>query len=229
MVEPDGAGSAMLQCAPSVVANMDLTPLAAIAALNLAAAVSPGPAFVLITRTAAGSTRSSALKVAAGTVAASVTWAAAALLGLQVVLTQAAGLYRAVQLVGGLYLFLVGMAIWRHAPDPMPEELAVTNLQVRGAFRKGLLLGLSNPKVVVFFGTIFTTAFAASTPAAIKWAALLVVLCIESAWYGTLALCFGSAPIRRGYRRVKTRLERVVGGLLVSFGAKLAWDGAHAK
>jgi threonine efflux protein len=208
---------------------MDLTPLAAIAALNLAAAMSPGPAFVFITRTAAGSTRSSALKAAAGTVAASVTWAAAALLGLQVVLTQAAGLYRAVQLVGGVYLCLVGMAMWRHAPDPMPEDSRAADLQLRGEFRKGLLLGLSNPKVVVFFGTIFTTAFAPSTPAAVKWAALLVVLCIESAWYGTLALCFGSMPIRRAYRRVKTGLERVFGAVLMSFGAKLAWDGARGR
>jgi len=79
-----------------------LTPLVAVAALNLAAAMSPGPAFVLITRTAAASSRSSALKAAAGTVAASVLWAAAALLGLQVLLTQAAGLYRAFQVAGGV-------------------------------------------------------------------------------------------------------------------------------
>src|SRR5256885_6616289 len=53
------------------VMTTDVTPLAAVAALNLAAAISPGPAFVLITRTAAASCRSSALRAAAGTVAAS--------------------------------------------------------------------------------------------------------------------------------------------------------------
>ena len=88
----------------------DLTPLAAVAALNLAAAISPGPAFVLITRTAASS-RSSALKAAMGTVTASLIWAAAALLGLQVILTQAAGLYRAFQVLGGLYLCPIGFAM----------------------------------------------------------------------------------------------------------------------
>jgi threonine efflux protein len=215
----------MLESRPSL---MDFTPLAAIAVLNLAAAMSPGPAFVLITRTAAGSTRSSALQAAAGTVAASVSWAAAALLGLQVVLAQAAGLYRGIQLVGGLYLFVIGLSMWRHAPDPMPAAASGAEVGVRGAFRKGLLLGLSNPKVVVFFGTIFTTAFAPSTPTAVKAAALLVVLCIETMWYSTLALCFGSGPIRRGYRRVKARLERIFGVLLMAFGARLAWDGARA-
>ncbi len=207
---------------------VDWTPLAAVAALNLAAAMSPGPAFMLITRTAAGSSRSPALQAAAGTVFASVTWAAAALLGLQVVLTQAAGLYRAFQLLGGLYLCFIGVAMWRHAPEPMPTASG-GDVPVRGVFRRGLVLGLSNPKVVVFFGTIFTSAFTSSTPASVKWAALLVVLCNESVWYGSLALCFGSSPVRRTYRRVKTSLERIFGALLLLFGTKLVWSGAPAN
>jgi threonine efflux protein len=205
----------------------ELTPLAAVAALNLAAAMSPGPAFVLITRTAAASSRSSALKAAAGTVAASVIWAAAALLGLQVILTQAAGLYRVFQVAGGLYLCVIGSVMWRHASDPMPTASGAES-HVRGAFTKGLLLGLSNPKVVVFFGTIFTTAFAPSTPAAVKWAALLVVLSNESIWYGSLALCFGSASVQRRYRRVKAGLERIFGALLIVFGGRLVWNGAQS-
>src|SRR5262245_32453801 len=178
---------------------MDLEPLAAIAVLNLAAAMSPGPAFVLITRTAAATTRTSALKAAAGTVVASVTWAAAALLGLQVIFMRAASLYRGLQVVGGVYLAILGLAMWRHAPDA-PDATPESGPEMRDAFRRGLLLGLSNPKVVLFFGTIFTTAFAPSTPAAVKWAAVLIVLCNESAWYGCLALSFGSAPVRRVYR-----------------------------
>lgn len=205
----------------------DLTPLAAVAALNLAAAISPGPAFVLITRTAAASSRSSALKAAIGTVTASLIWAAAALLGLQVLLTQAAGLYRAFQVLGGLYLCLIGFAMWRHAPEPMPVASGA-ELHARGAFSKGLVLGLSNPKVVVFFGTVFTTAFAPSTPAWVKWSALLVVLCNESLWYGSLALCFGSSPVQSTYRRVKTSLERSFGALLLAFGVKLVWNGAQS-
>jgi threonine efflux protein len=207
---------------------MDLRPLAAIAALNLAAAMSPGPAFIFITRTAAGSTRASALNAAAGTVAASVSWAAAALLGVHVVLTQAVGLYRAVQLAGGVYLAVLGMAMWRHAPDALATEVAAASVTGRGAFSKALLLGLSNPKVVVFFGTIFATALSPDTPAARKLAALVIVLCIESTWYGFLALCFGTPPVQRAYRRVKATFERIFGTVLIAFGARLVWSSARA-
>jgi threonine/homoserine/homoserine lactone efflux protein len=205
----------------------DLRPLATIAALNLAAAVSPGPAFALVTRTAAVSTRRSAFRVAAGTVTASVIWAAAALLGLQAVLAEASGLYRGIQLVGGLYLGALGIAMWRAASSPVAMTPAPDDGHGRGAFGRGLLLGLSNPKVVVFFGTIFTTVLAPSTPAAVKWAALLVVFCNESLWYGGLALTFGSPPVRRVYRRIKAVLERTFGLIMMLFGAKLLGDGGR--
>lgn len=208
---------------------MDLRPLAAIAALNLAAAMSPGPAFVFITRTAIGSGRAAALEAAAGTVLASVSWAAAALLGLHVVLTQAVGLYRGVQLAGGVYLAVLGIAMWRHAPDRLVTPPADAERSRRGAFTKALLLGLSNPKVVVFFGTIFATAFARDTPAAIKLMALVIVLCNETVWYTFLALCFGMRPVQAMYRRMKPAVERMFGTVLIAFGAKLAWGSARGN
>jgi threonine efflux protein len=208
--------------------DCNMTPLATIAALNLAAAISPGPAFVLVTKTAATSNRSSALKAAMGTAAASVIWATAAILGVEVILTRVAGIYRGLQLLGGLYLCFLGVAMWRHAPESLPT-ISGEGQEQRGAFKKGLLLGLSNPKVVVFFGTIFTTAFGPETPAVVKWAALPLVLCNESVWYGSLALCFGSSPIRSAYRRVKKGLERTFGIVLVTFGAKIAWNGVRVR
>jgi threonine efflux protein len=206
---------------------VDLRPLATIAALNLAAAMSPGPAFLLVSRTAAGSTRRSALLTAAGTASASVIWAAAALLGLQIILARAAGVYHVLQFVGGLYLCFIGFSIWRGAGVPL-AMLTPAKPQERGSFGRALLMGLSNPKVIVFFGTIFTTAFDPSAPAVFKWAALLVVLVIETTWYTSVATLFGISPIQRGYRKMKKTLERTFGGLMVLFGGRLTWSAVRA-
>jgi len=204
------------------------TPLAAVAALNLAAAMSPGPAFVLITRTAAASSRSSALEAAAGTVAASLIWAAAALLGLQVILTQAAGLYRAFQVAGGLYLCVIGGVMWRHASDPMPTSSGA-DAHARGAFTKGLFTGtLQSESGGVLRHHLHDGLHAVHSRGGVKWAALLVVMCNESIWYGSLALCFGSSLVQRRYRRVKAGLERIFGALLIVFGGRLVWNGAQS-
>lgn len=74
--------------------------LLTVAALNLVAAMSPGPAFVLVTQIASSSTRRDAFAAAAGTVLASLMWAAAALLGMQAVLLKTASLYRLFQFAG---------------------------------------------------------------------------------------------------------------------------------
>jgi len=207
----------------------EFQPLITVAILNLAAAVSPGPAFVLITQTAASSRRRVAWAAAGGTVAASLLWAAAALLGWQLVLARVAGVYRFLEIAGGLYLAFIGWSTWRHAADPLPQMGACGGSSSSVGFRKGLLLGLSNPKVIVFFGTIFTTLFRPSTPAIVRWAALGVIFINETVWYVSLATLFATSMIQRTYRRIKTHMERLFGGLLIIFGARLVWSGSRAR
>jgi threonine/homoserine/homoserine lactone efflux protein len=205
---------------------VDLRPLLTIAALDVAAAMSPGPAFLLVSRTAAGSTRRSALLTAGGTASASVIWAAAALLGVQMILTRAAGIYHVLQFLGGLYLCYIGISIWRGASVPLPAVIPA-EVAARRSYGRALLLGLSNPKIIVFFGTIFTTAFDPSAPAAFKLAALLVVTIIETTWYTSLATLFGISPIQRSYRKMKKALERTFGSLMFLFGGRLTWSSVQ--
>lgn len=207
----------------------EFQPLIAVAILNLAAAVSPGPAFVLITQTAVSCKRRVAWATAAGTVVASITWAGAALLGWQLILARAAGVYRLLEIAGGLYLAFIGWSTWRHAADPLPEMAGVGGASPSVGFRKGLLLGLSNPKVIVFFGTIFTTLFRPSTPGIVRGAALLVVFINETTWYMSLATLFGTSIMQRTYRNIKAHMERIFGGLLMLFGARLVWSGSRAR
>ena len=204
-------------------------PLAVVAALNFAAAVSPGPAFMLVTKTAAVSNRPVALATAAGTVTASTIWAAAALLGWEFFLVQVATFYRFLEIAGGLYLCFIGWSTWQSAPKPLPESERHASGSASVGFRKGLLLGLSNPKVIVFFGTIFTSVFTPSTPSTVRWAALLVILVNETLWYASVAVVFGTPTFREIYRRWKIPTERFFASILVFFGLRLVWSGGRHR
>jgi threonine/homoserine/homoserine lactone efflux protein len=127
---------------------MDVRPLLTIAVLHLAATMSPGPAFVLVTRVSATPARRSALQAAAGTVVGSLIWATAALLGFQVMLAKAAWAYRTLQVAGGVYLAFFGVAMWQLAPVPLNIDGASTHPSRRNAFWQALSLALSNPKVL---------------------------------------------------------------------------------
>jgi len=207
---------------------MDIRPLLELAALNLMGAMSPGPAVMLVSRTAASSKRDVALSMASGVILGSVIWATAAVLGLQLLLTKAAAIYRLIEIAGGIYLCFIGTQVFRHASAPMPQVQELRADRV-AAFRKGLLLNLSNPKVVVFFGTVFAALFNPRTPSSERWLAIVIVFFDETLWYVTLATAFGSGPVRRIYAKIKTPAERIFGGLLGFFGARLAWSGARLQ
>ena len=88
---------------------MDIT----VAVLSIAGAIalgaiSPGPSFVLVARTSVASSRTDGLATALGMGAGGVFFAAAALLGLHIVLNSVPWLNLGLKLLGGAYLIFLG-------------------------------------------------------------------------------------------------------------------------
>ena len=89
--------------------------------VDILAAMSPGPNFVLVTQTAVQRTTRHALAVVAGFVTTNFIWCAAVTLGLTALFDVAPWLYVAVKIGGGAYLIYLGIAMWRGA-DAMTIE-----------------------------------------------------------------------------------------------------------
>ena len=205
-----------------------LLPLLGLAAVHLMAAASPGPSLVLVAQTAVGSGRRAGLLAAFAMMLGAVIWAAAALYGLQALFARFEWLYVAMRIGGGLYLLYLAAMLWRHAPEPLPEPRAAgdkTTGDKTGAaqgFVRALLLQLSNPKVMVFFGSIFLALLPAHPPTGMQIATLAIVAFNEFTWYALITLLFSGGPARAIYRRAKFWLDRIMGGALALLGLRLA-------
>lgn len=210
-----------------------LLPLLGLAAVHLMAAASPGPSFVLVAQTAVGSGRRAGLLAAFAMMLGALIWAAAALYGLQALFARFEWLYLAMRIGGGLYLLYLALMLWRHAPEPLPEPSAAgdkttgdkTTGDKTGAvqgFVRALLLQLSNPKVMVFFGSIFLALLPAHPPTGMQIATLAIVAFNEFTWYALITLLFSGGPARAIYRRAKFWLDRIMGGALALLGLRLA-------
>jgi threonine efflux protein len=195
--------------------------LAGIGAVQLMAAMSPGPAFLVVTRISVGESRRAALGAAFGVATAALLWAVAATLGMHVLLAEAAWLYGALKLVGGLYLVWLGIQAWRHVAQPSVATEGVVAMNAWEAWRLGFSTNLANPKVIVFFGSIFVTLFTPETPSWVRGAALIVVAVNESGWYATVALLFSSRPAQAAYRRANRWIDRATGAVMMIFGLRL--------
>jgi threonine/homoserine/homoserine lactone efflux protein len=155
-------------------------------------------------------------------------WATAALLGLQALLTKFEWLYLGLRVAGGLYLVYLGIQLVRHAGKQSvaaPETgIATAPLSAMRTFRTVLMVQLSNPKVAVFFGSVFLTLLPADAPSWTNIAVPAIVFVDEFAWYALVALLFSGDLVRTGYRRAQVWVERLTGGVLAALGLRLALD-----
>jgi RhtB (resistance to homoserine/threonine) family protein len=196
--------------------------LAGLAFVHVLAVASPGPSTVLVIQTAASSGRRAGLLVALAMTVGAVAWAAAALYGLQALFARFEWLYIAMRIAGGAYLIWLAVMLWLHAGAPMPEITADKRRSGWEAFAKALMLQLSNPKVIVFFGSIFISLLPAQTPAWMDATVLTIVAVNEFTWFALLTLLFSGDTVRAFYRRAKLWTDRLMGSVLGLLGLRLA-------
>ena len=152
----------------------------------------------------------------------------AAALGLSALLSASAELFTVIKLMGALYLVYLGISLLRQGTSSsVASEPAVSlpALSYGRIFRQGLLTNLLNPKVALFFLAFVPQFIAPDAPQ--KALAFIVLGCIFNIngmiWCHLLA--FSTAYASRKVRlpaRLGRWLNRVMGGLFVGLGIKLA-------
>jgi len=202
------------------LATSDLLLLLSIGFVQLLAVISPGPSFLITARTAVARSRYDGFKVALGLTAGTVVWSSAALLGLNAVFHAMPMVFMAMKVAGALFLLWIAWQIFVHAKEP----IAMDGADATGnPFMRGFLTQLANPKVVVFFGSIFIAMLPASVPLWMTLALIAIVSFNELWWYTVVALFFGAGPVRSFYLRAKAWIDRITGLFLGALGLRLLW------
>ncbi|HDZ8844519.1 TPA: LysE family translocator [Aeromonas dhakensis] len=152
----------------------------------------------------------------------------AAALGLSALLSASAELFVVIKLIGAVYLVYLGVSMFRlggGSPAVTEGAVALPVLSYGRIFRQGLLTNVLNPKVALFFLAFVPQFIAPDAPQ--KALAFIVLGCIFNfngmIWCHLLA--FSTAYASRKVRlpaRLITWLNRVMGGLFVGLGIKLA-------
>jgi RhtB (resistance to homoserine/threonine) family protein len=205
-----------------------LLTLATIGAVHLLAVMSPGPSFLITARTAVAQSRADGIKVALGLGAGTIVWSAAALLGLNLLFRQFQWLFVGMKVAGALFLLWVAVQVFRHAAVPVEMGVGTARENGPSSLVRGFLTQISNPKVVVFFGSIFIAMLPTDVPRWMSVALIAIVTVNEIVWYSLVSLFFGSASVRRVYRVAKRWIDRATGAFLGLLGLRLLWRSADA-
>jgi len=198
-----------------------------VAVVHLVALMSPGPDFFFVSQTAASRSRKEAMLGVLGITLGVMVWAGVALMGLHLILQKMAWLHEVIMVCGGLYLTWLGWQLIRSARQQHRQpagENAEANVELakKGhSFLKGLLTNLSNPKAVIYFGSVFSLFVGDDVSVGARWGLFVLILCETFAWFTLVAAVFALPWVRRKYQRMAKWIDGMAGVLFAGFGIHL--------
>lgn len=195
-----------------------------VALVHLIALMSPGPDFFFVSQTAASRSRREAMMGVVGISLGIVVWAGVALMGLHLILQKMAWLHQIIMVGGGIYLCWMGWQLLRSARAQQAQPAAEAQVALPKAgrsFIRGFLTNLSNPKAVIYFGSVFSLFVGDSVGAGARWGLFLLIVAETFVWFSLVAVVFALPAMRRGYQRLAKWIDGVAGMLFTGFGLHL--------
>ena len=191
--------------------------------------VIPGPSVLFVVSRALASGRRVAVLSVLGNAVGEYVQVVAVAFGIGAIAERSVAVFTVMKLAGGLYLIYLGIKTFRERRSmPSALEALARPTSDRRSFRQGALVGVSNPKTVVFMAAIlpqFVTPAAGDVPGQILllgfvFAVLAVIL--DTTWV------MAAGTFRRWFARSPRRLEIIggTGGLAIAaLGAGLLVTG----
>ncbi|PWQ99554.1 LysE family translocator [Leucothrix arctica] len=188
----------------------------------LAAIASPGPATLAIAGTSMSHGRYFGLSLAAGVLTGSLIWSATAAFGLATVLHTNVWLFEILRYCGALYLLFLAFKSLRYALSSisisLPENQKST---LKGNYFKGLLIHLTNPKAILFFGSLYSIGVPSTAQPIELLSVIFVVGSVSSLIFLGYAFLFSNRLARQRYLKSKVVFESIFALFFGVAGLKL--------
>jgi threonine/homoserine/homoserine lactone efflux protein len=193
----------------------------------------PGPSLLFTIGRALTVGRTEALLSVLGNATGLLVQVAGLAVGLGAVVAASAHAFTILKLIGAGYVVYLGVQAIRHRGDARlvlddPELVAPTSAWV--SVRTGAIVGITNPKSIVFFAAFLPQFVDDSKPAAPQLLVLglvfsLMAVLSDSCW------ALASARAKAWFARKPDRLDRLGatgGAMMIGLGAALATTSNHA-
>lgn len=197
-----------------------------IAVIQIVGWAVPGPNHLTIITASVTAGRPAGLKAAIGIASGALTWTLIAVSGIAVVFEVVPSLYVALRLFGAGYLVYLGVNAFRavRRGGMFRLDANVRSPATNAPFRTAYFVMMTNPKAVLFFGSILTAFIPPESP---SW--LMIIIAIQVGLLGAIlntfaAIFFSSAVFMRWFQSAGIWVSVVFGILFSALGVLVAWD-----
>jgi threonine/homoserine/homoserine lactone efflux protein len=201
---------------------MDGVSMAGLAIAVLVLAASPGPGVFATIAQALSAGFNRTLLLVTGIVIGDLVYLVMAIFGLAVIAQALGELFTVVRIGGGLYLIWLGIKIWNSKAIFSHPDQKQTNGSVSGAFFTGLLITLSNPKVILFYCGFLPIFMDLEILSGLD---IALVACVVASVVACVLLTYGylASKMRLFFSDVTSRrkVNRLAGGTMMAAGAAI--------
>ncbi|MEQ9261126.1 MAG: LysE family translocator [Roseovarius sp.] len=192
-------------------------------AILMVGASSPGPAVAMLLGISTTQGRGAALVASLGIACGSMTLNILTMLGVGLLLSQAAWAMQGLRLLGAAYLLWLAYGAFRKAMAPPAVKTAQVGRQpVPALFIKGYLIQVLNPKAIAFWIAIAAVGAVNGAPLPVVGAFVLGAFAISFTAHAAWALVLSSRPVRAAYTSGRRWIEAGLGGFFAFAAFKLA-------
>lgn len=192
--------------------------------VSLLSTATPGPSVLYVTSRGVASGFRTAIAASLGVLTADTFYILLSITGLTAVLVASYELFLVIKWAGAIYLVYLGLRLIRAGlvASVSAEPLAASPTAARNAFLGGLVLHASNPKALLYFGSLVPQFVNQSRPLGGQLFAMTVIHLITATLvlltYSTLAARFRGSAASTRVRRV---FHVTTGSFLIGAGVSL--------
>ncbi len=185
-------------------------------------ASTPGPNVLYVTTRSIRFGMRASLVAMMGCLLALVLMLVGSVAGLSALLIALPAAFDALRYLGAAYLIWLGIQTWRAPDEPEDQAVAPPEASHVATFRGGFLVGISNPKLLIFAAAFFPQFITPGASALPQFALLVATfVAVELTFYLVYALSgrrLAAHLVRGVWRR---RLNRASGVIFAGFGVAL--------
>ena len=205
---------------------MEYLPLiGTVAILNLLAAISPGPDFVMIVRNSLCYSRRSGIYTTFGIGLALGVHLLYCAAGIGYLISTSLILFSIIKILGAGYLIYMGVGsiLAKKSSLELAEVKNDVDLTRFQAFKMGFLTNILNPKATLFLLSLFTLVIGNSTPLYIMVTISAIIIGTAIAWFTIVSIFLSQERVRNAFLKYEKGINRILGGFLIILGIKIAF------
>lgn len=198
--------------------------IATVSFINLIAAISPGPDFVMCVRNSLIYSRKVGIYTGIGISLGLIIHIFYSAIGIALIISKSIILFSIIKYLGAGYLAYMGISsiLAKKSTLNINEVHQVKEIPVFQAIKTGFLTNILNPKASIFFLGLFTLVIGSKTPAYILVIITAIIITTAIVWFSIVAILFSQKRIKEYFKKTEKVLNYILGGLLILLSIKIA-------